>query len=87
MFHESPLSEEELEQGYTRPYRWHMDTPFYERLPGQVTILHCIRLPALPDQKIKFPDGKEKTVAAGATACEFNTSLCDDKRNKVTINH
>lgn len=50
-----------------------MDTPFYERLPGQVTILHCIRLPALPDQKIKFPDGKEKTVAAGATACRSNT--------------
>ncbi|KAJ5157222.1 uncharacterized protein N7482_008322 [Penicillium canariense] len=47
---------------------WHMDTPFYERLPGEVTILHSIRMPNMPDQKIKFPDGEEKQIAAGATA-------------------
>ncbi|KAH7000589.1 alpha-ketoglutarate dependent xanthine dioxygenase [Ilyonectria destructans] len=68
LFHESPLGQEDLDQGYTRPYRWHMDTPFYERLPGEVTILHSIQIPKVPDQKIKFPDGTEKTVAAGATA-------------------
>jgi hypothetical protein len=48
-----------------------MDTPFYERLPGEVTILHSIRIPNVPDQKIKFPDGNEKTIGAGATACEY----------------
>ncbi|KAJ5817874.1 hypothetical protein N7447_007882 [Penicillium robsamsonii] len=68
LFHEEPLSQQELDDGYTRPYRWHMDTPFYERLPGEVTILHSIRIPNVPDQKMKFPDGKEKTVGAGATA-------------------
>ncbi|KAJ5565191.1 hypothetical protein N7513_001433 [Penicillium frequentans] len=68
LFHEKPLAQEEIDQGYTRPYRWHMDTPFYERLPGEVTILHSIRIPNLPDQKIKFPDGKEKSIGAGATA-------------------
>ncbi|CRL29300.1 Taurine catabolism dioxygenase TauD/TfdA [Penicillium camemberti] len=68
LFHEEPLSQEELDDGYTRPYRWHMDTPFYERLPGEVTILHSIRIPNVPDQKIKFPDGKEKSIGAGATA-------------------
>ncbi|KAK4870436.1 hypothetical protein LT330_004784 [Penicillium expansum] len=68
LFHEEPLSQEELDEGYTRPYRWHMDTPFYERQPGEVTILHSIRSPNVPDQKIKFPDGKEKTIGAGATA-------------------
>ncbi|KAJ5747290.1 uncharacterized protein N7511_008986 [Penicillium nucicola] len=68
LFHESPLTQEELDDGYTRPYRWHMDTPFYERLPGEVTILHSIQIPNVPDQKIKFPDGKEKTIGAGATA-------------------
>ncbi|CAI7621547.1 hypothetical protein N7533_013140 [Penicillium manginii] len=68
LFHESPLTKEELDDGYTRPYRWHMDTPFYERLPGEVTILHSIRIPNVPDQKIKFPDGKEKQIGAGATA-------------------
>ncbi|KAJ6078794.1 hypothetical protein N7467_008547 [Penicillium canescens] len=68
LFHENPLTQEELDDGYTRPYRWHMDTPFYERLPGEVTILHSIRIPNVPDQKIKFPDGKEKSIGAGATA-------------------
>ncbi|PWY82024.1 alpha-ketoglutarate dependent xanthine dioxygenase [Aspergillus heteromorphus CBS 117.55] len=68
MFHETPLGPEELSQGYTRPYRWHMDTPFYERLPGEVTILHSVRVPNLPDQKLQFPEGKHKEVAAGATA-------------------
>ncbi|KAJ5607528.1 hypothetical protein N7537_004147 [Penicillium hordei] len=57
-----------VHDGYTRPYRWHMDTPFYERLSGEVTILHSICIPNTPDQKIKFPDGKEKTISAGATA-------------------
>lgn len=74
MFHETPLKGEELDQGFTRPYRWHMDTPFYERLPGEVTILHSIKIPNLPDQKIKFPDGSGKSVGAGATACKSRDS-------------
>ncbi|KAF4773743.1 TfdA family Taurine catabolism dioxygenase TauD [Colletotrichum scovillei] len=68
LFHEKPLSEQELSNGYTRPYRWHMDTPFYQRLPGEVTVLHAVKVPNLPDQKLKFPDGKEKSIAAGSTA-------------------
>ncbi|ETS77215.1 hypothetical protein PFICI_11089 [Pestalotiopsis fici W106-1] len=67
LFHETPLEKEELDSGFTRPYRWHMDTPFYERLPGEVTVLHSIQIPKIPDQKIKFPDG-EKEIGAGATA-------------------
>lgn len=67
-FHESPLPQEDLDAGYTRPYRWHMDTPFYERLPGEVTILHAVQVPQLPDQRLKFPDGAEQEIAAGATA-------------------
>lgn len=84
-FHEEPLSQQELDNGYTRPYRWHMDTPFYERLPGEVTILHAVKVPELPDQTLKFPDGKEKKIAAGATACMFvriSSSLC-----KLTNQH
>ncbi|PYH95625.1 alpha-ketoglutarate dependent xanthine dioxygenase [Aspergillus ellipticus CBS 707.79] len=68
MFHETPLDEDKLSEGYTRPYRWHMDTPFYERLPGQVTVLHSVRVPNLPDQKLHFPEGQHKGIAAGATA-------------------
>ncbi|KAJ5678866.1 hypothetical protein N7462_007110 [Penicillium macrosclerotiorum] len=68
LFHEAPLDQDALDKGYTRPYRWHMDTPFYERMPGEVTILHSIHIPKIPDQRIRFPDGKEKQIAAGATA-------------------
>jgi hypothetical protein len=63
-----------------------MDTPFYERLPGEVTILHSIRIPNLPDQKIKFSDGQEKEIAAGATACELNLTGSDKvSPNSFTI--
>ncbi|KAF2770532.1 alpha-ketoglutarate dependent xanthine dioxygenase [Teratosphaeria nubilosa] len=67
-FHEEPLSAAEIEQGYTRPYRWHMDAPLYENLPGFVTSLLCHQIPDLPDQKLKFPDGSEMQIDAGATA-------------------
>ncbi|KAH9906293.1 alpha-ketoglutarate dependent xanthine dioxygenase [Xylariomycetidae sp. FL2044] len=66
-FHESPHSASEVADGMTRPYRWHMDAPLYERLPGFVTSLHSLRIPALPDQKIVFPRGQAMPVAAGAT--------------------
>jgi len=48
-----------------------MDAPLYENLPGFVTSLHSIEAPDLPDQKIRFPDGSEMDIAAGATACEL----------------
>lgn len=47
-----------------------MDAPLYENLPGFATILHSIEVPELPDQKIRFPDGEEMDITAGATACE-----------------
>ena len=70
-FHEEPLSTRELSESQTRPYRWHMDAPLYEHLPGFVTSLLCHEVPELPDQKICFPDGSEKAIAAGATACKL----------------
>ncbi|KAI7082555.1 hypothetical protein KC356_g8289 [Hortaea werneckii] len=68
LFHEEPLSEEAIADGYTRPYRWHMDAPLYENLPGFATVLHALEVPDIPDQKLAFPDGREMDVAAGATA-------------------
>ncbi|KAK7934907.1 sulfonate dioxygenase [Apiospora marii] len=67
-FHETPCTKEETEQGFTRPYRWHMDAPLYERLPGYVTSLHSLKNPVLPDQKLRFPSGEVMPIAAGATA-------------------
>ncbi|TVY28774.1 putative dioxygenase [Lachnellula hyalina] len=66
-FHEHPLSDDEIERGCTRPYRWHMDAPLYESLPGFATSIHAIEVPHVPDQQLQFPDGKSMPVAAGAT--------------------
>ncbi|RDW91643.1 alpha-ketoglutarate dependent xanthine dioxygenase-2 [Coleophoma crateriformis] len=66
-FHERPLSDDEIEKGYTRPYRWHMDAPLYESLPGFVTSIHAIEVPQVPDQQLQFPGGQSMPIAAGAT--------------------
>ncbi|KAI7472393.1 hypothetical protein KC351_g11650 [Hortaea werneckii] len=68
LFHEEPLSEEAIANGFTRPYRWHMDAPLYENLPGFATVLHALEVPEVPDQKLAFPDDREMDIAAGATA-------------------
>ncbi|KAI6825631.1 hypothetical protein KC340_g10674 [Hortaea werneckii] len=68
LFHEEPLSAEAIANGFTRPYRWHMDAPLYENLPGFATVLHALEVPDVPDQKLAFPDDKQMDVAAGATA-------------------
>ncbi|KAK7954122.1 sulfonate dioxygenase [Apiospora saccharicola] len=67
-FHETPCTTGKLDEGFTRPYRWHMDAPLYERLPGFVTSLHSIKNPVLPDQKLRFPSGEVMPISAGATA-------------------
>lgn len=61
-----------------------MDAPLYERLPGVVTILHSIQIPQLPDQKIKFPDGQEKSIGAGATACKYPHDLVNEKSYNIS---
>jgi alpha-ketoglutarate-dependent taurine dioxygenase len=68
-FHEKPLSTDAIREGFTRPYRWHMDAPLYENLPGIATVLHAVQVPSLPDQRLAFDDGNELDIAAGATAC------------------
>lgn len=73
-FHESPLCQAEIESGKTRPYRWHMDAPLYENLPGFVTAIHAIDVPDLPDQELQFPQGQSMPIAAGATACKTKLS-------------
>lgn len=69
-FHEKPLSTDAIREGFTRPYRWHMDAPLYENLPGIATVLHAVQVPSLPDQRLAFDDGQESDIAAGATACK-----------------
>ena len=64
-----------MDEGQTRFYRWHCDAPLYEKLPGQVTLLHAVTVPRLPPQKIVFEDGEAMQLAAGATACVYHTTI------------
>ncbi|KAH8598872.1 hypothetical protein B0O99DRAFT_614364 [Bisporella sp. PMI_857] len=66
-FHVDPLSKEVLENGETRFYRWHQDTPLYENLPGKATLLHSEVVPKLPNQEIGFENGEVMELQAGAT--------------------
>lgn len=67
-FHAEPLSKQDIEKGQTRFYRWHLDAPLYENLPGKATILHGVIIPRAPQQTIKLGEDSELPVAAGATA-------------------
>ncbi|KAI5917493.1 sulfonate dioxygenase [Camillea tinctor] len=68
-FHANPLSSEEVADGQTRFYRWHIDAPLYENYPGVATIISCRETPShLPNQKILFEDGTSKNIPAGGTA-------------------
>ncbi|KAH6692095.1 alpha-ketoglutarate dependent xanthine dioxygenase [Leptodontidium sp. MPI-SDFR-AT-0119] len=67
-FHGVPLSQEETESGQTRFHRRHMVMPCYEALPGRVTLVHGVKIPKAPDQKVVFENGTVLRIAAGATA-------------------
>ncbi|KAK8034240.1 sulfonate dioxygenase [Apiospora rasikravindrae] len=88
-FHETPCTKEELADGFTRAYRWHMDAPLYERLPGYVTSLHSLKNPDLPDQKLWFPSGEVLSIAAGATAFYSGArafDLLSDEEKEFALN-
>lgn len=67
------MTKEALEAGETRFYRWHQDAPLYEHLPGKVTLIHGLVVPKLPDQKVRFDDGENMELQAGATCCNTLT--------------
>ncbi|KZT21960.1 Clavaminate synthase-like protein [Neolentinus lepideus HHB14362 ss-1] len=55
--HKTTLSEEEVAQGYTRFFRWHIDAALYELSPPKVTTLYAIRVPQGPNQTVRYDDG------------------------------
>ncbi|KUJ10413.1 uncharacterized protein LY89DRAFT_596176, partial [Mollisia scopiformis] len=57
---------EEVLDGQTRFYRWHMDIPCYETLPGKVTLIHGVVIPKVPDQKLVFEEQSVLPIATGA---------------------
>ncbi|KAK9460415.1 uncharacterized protein V1516DRAFT_403450 [Lipomyces oligophaga] len=68
-FHNEPLSEEDMSNGYTRFYRWHIDSALYGLAPPVVTTLLGIDCPVGQRQKIRYEDtGEEIESDVAATA-------------------
>lgn len=66
-FHKDILSQEAIDSGETRFYRWHIDSALYELSPPKVTTLQCIYTPEGDDQYVTLPDGR-LDVPLGTTA-------------------
>ncbi|KAK9332592.1 hypothetical protein V1520DRAFT_334550 [Lipomyces starkeyi] len=68
-FHHDPLSDDDMANGYTRFYRWHIDSALYGLAPPVVTTLLGIDCPVDKSQKIRYEDtGEEITTAKATTA-------------------
>lgn len=70
-FHKEPLSEQEMADGYTRFYRWHIDSALYELAPPVVTTLLGIDCPSGERQKIKLDGGSGETIESDVAATAF----------------
>jgi alpha-ketoglutarate-dependent taurine dioxygenase len=73
VFHKTPLTKEEMDAGYTRFYRWHMDAALYKLNPPKVTTLFSIKNPESRHEIVRYDDGTgdELDVQLGTTACKY----------------
>jgi alpha-ketoglutarate-dependent taurine dioxygenase len=69
-FHLAPLSDEQMADGLTRFYRWHMDAALYELHPPKVTTLLAIQVPEAREETVLYDDGSGDSlrVRLGTTA-------------------
>lgn len=69
-FHHDILSQEDQDAGYTRFYRWHIDSALYGLSPPLCTTLLGIHVPGSDEkQKIRYEDTKEEfEIAKAGTA-------------------
>lgn len=69
-FHREPLSDAQVAEGYTRFYRWHIDSALYGLSPPVCTTLLGIHVPeSTRTMKIKYEDsGDEIEIAQAGTA-------------------
>ncbi|ORE06427.1 Clavaminate synthase-like protein [Rhizopus microsporus var. microsporus] len=70
VFHKTPLTKEQMDAGYTRFYRWHMDAALYKLNPPKVTTLFGIKNPSSRREVVRYDDGTgdELEVQLGTTA-------------------
>jgi alpha-ketoglutarate-dependent taurine dioxygenase len=65
-----PPSQEDIDNGFTRFGRWHIDCVMYDMERPMVTALRCLKLPQGPEQTIRWDDGSntEMKTKPGTTA-------------------
>lgn len=85
-FHKDILTQEQQDEGYTRFYRWHIDSALYGLSPPFCTTLLGIHVPpSTKTQKIRYEDtGEEIEIAQAGTgfmsgATAFNLLSEEDK--------
>ncbi|VVT45165.1 uncharacterized protein SAPINGB_P000659 [Magnusiomyces paraingens] len=72
-FHQTPLTDEEVAKGYTRFYRWHIDSALYGLSPPVCTTLLGIHVPeSTKTMKIKYEDTNEEIEVAQAGTAFFS---------------
>jgi hypothetical protein len=73
VFHKEILTKEQMDAGYTRFYRWHMDAALYKLNPPKVTTLFGIKNPESRREIVRYDDGSndEIEVQLGTTACNM----------------
>lgn len=78
-FHKDALSDEDVAKGYTRFYRWHIDSALYGLSPPLCTTLLGIHVPdATKTQKIRYEDtGDEIEISQAGTAFFSGASAFD----------
>lgn len=78
-FHKDILTQEQQDAGYTRFYRWHIDSALYGLSPPVCTTLLGIHVPETNERlKIRYEDtGRELEVAKAATAFASGANAFD----------
>ncbi|KAI8806369.1 alpha-ketoglutarate dependent xanthine dioxygenase [Cladochytrium replicatum] len=69
-FHATTLSRMDLIEGFTRFYRWHIDSALYDLCTPVVTSLYAIQVPKGARQAVRYDDGSDSmiSVSLGTTA-------------------
>lgn len=78
-FHKDVLSKEAQDDGYTRFYRWHIDSALYGLSPPLCTTLLGIHVPpSTKTQKIKYEDTQEEIEIAQAGTAFMSGAIAFD---------
>lgn len=90
--HADPPTKADIDEGFTRFGRWHIDCAMYNLEPPLITALRCLKLPNGPPQTIRWDDGsgtEMKGVRPGLTAfysCEQLYEMLSEDEKAIVDN-